>query len=178
MNQQPEQFDSDFSEALSADDAVAALDELSRRYAGDAQACERIRETRRLVGDLVSMGGRLADKPVPTMLKLDLPARRIRPWWIAVPAAVAVAAAVILAVLLQSPPMGPGPAPSPVVLVASRPLEPADTWRVPSVTPISLGSETFTIPNISIPSTSSMGIGWNVPSIPFDYPKRSKNNET
>ncbi|MDY7009270.1 MAG: hypothetical protein SVV80_00755 [Planctomycetota bacterium] len=181
-DKQQEQFERELTEALAADDVSAELDELSRSYAGDAQAGQRIRETRRLASDLINIGEHLADKPVPAMAKSDLTARRIHPRWIAVPAAAAAAAALIIAVLLQSPPMpsspAPGPAPGPVVLVASRPLAPADTWRVPSVTPVSLGGETFTIPNISIPSTSSMGIGWNVPSIPFDYPKRSINNET
>ena len=180
MNQQREQFDSDLTKALAADDVVAALDELSRRYAGDAEAGERIRESRQLVGDLISIGEHLSAEQAPTMPKLNLPARRIRPWWIAVPAAAAVAAAVILAILLQSPPIGPGPAPGPAVLVASRHQTPADTWRVPSVSPISLGSETFTIPSISIPSisTSLPNIGWDVPPVTGDYSNRSNGNET
>ena len=100
MNRQREQFDSDLTEALAADDVVAALDELSRHYAGDAQADRRIESARRLVGELVSIGERLSAEQVPTMPKLNLPARRISPWWIAVPAAAAVAAAVILTVVL------------------------------------------------------------------------------
>ena len=176
MNQQREQFDSDLSEALAADDVAAALDELSHRYAGDAQAGERIRSARRVVDDLVSIGERLADEPAPAMPKLNLPARRIRPWWIAVPAA-AAAAAVIIAVLLQGPTTTKAPRPT---VITPPPQQPTLAWRVPSVAPVPLPDGAFTVPKVSIPSISMSlpEIGWSVPSITGDYSERSTNNET
>ena len=169
MNQQREQFDSDLTDALAADDVAAALDELSQRYAGDVEAGRRIESAQRVVGGLVSMGERLADKPAPAMPKLDLPALRIRPWWIAVPAAAAVAAAMIIAVFLQGPKIIEPP--SRTVIKPPFVHQPALAWRVPSVAPISLPDGAFTVPKVSIPSisTSLPEIGWNVPSVTGDY---------
>ncbi len=112
MNAQDDKkrFEDELSEAFAADDVFAALGELARRHAGDVGVIERIEAALRLVGELTSVGERLAEAPVPPMQEMDLsaPARRVRPWWIAIPAATAAAtaaaAAVLLAVFLTNPP--------------------------------------------------------------------------
>lgn len=170
------QLEYDLTEALADGDVAAALDELSRRYAGDAGAVERIETARSLVGELVSMGEDVTARPVPPMSKLELPPARFAWWkWVA-PAAAVVAAAVVLAVLLNPPPIAPHvpEVVSPPQVDAQQPTLP---WRVPSVAPITLPDETFTVPNISIPSTSSPDIGWTVPSVTFDFSDRRKDND-
>ncbi|MCK4624910.1 MAG: hypothetical protein KAV00_06345 [Phycisphaerae bacterium] len=185
MNRQREQFDSNLAEALSSGDVVAALDELSRRYADDAQTCERIRESRQLVSDLISMGERLADEPAPAIPKLYLRAWRIRPRWIAVPAA-AVAAAVILAMVLSDPTVQIKPKDNQQQVVVVEPVE--SVW----LAAIS-GAADFTIPAMNNPPCPSLempaittptvcGFSNTEFSIPaFTWPEiaqRSTNNET
>ena len=171
------QLEEALAEALADDDPAAALEALTRRYAGRPDRAERVHQARAIVADLSALGKRLEGTDVPPLGELELaPAR---PVWRtgALRWASAVAAAIVAALLLwmaAAPPQDQSAQP-PGLSLEIPPL----TWQVPSISPVSLAGESFTLPEVTIPSTSSVDLSWTVPPVHLlPYSERSSSHET
>ena len=171
------QFDQTLAAALAADDPAAALESLARRFAGRPDRAGRIHQARGLIADLSALGERLEGTSIPPMGDLELPPAR--PVWRdgLLRWASAVAAAVLAVLLLWSAATFRHPR---HIKPTALQLEiPSLTWRVPALGPVSLADQSFTLPKLSIPSTSSMNLTWTLPTVHLlPYSERSSIHET
>ena len=186
MSEPDNRLEDELAEALAAEDAPAALEELRRRHAGDERTARQIRRTIGLVERLQQIGRSIDAQPVAPPAPLRLPSRRReaprpihrpgrpRLW----PAAAAAAAALAAVWIFAPAPKGNAPRPNSNLLVASAPVE--SSWPAVGADQFSIPvSDEFVCPVMEMPSLSPPTVGgedttFSVPE--FTWPTLSERN--
>ncbi|MHC4718134.1 MAG: hypothetical protein ACYS5V_14270 [Planctomycetota bacterium] len=156
-------FDDRLADAITAENPADALETLRRQPAADPDLTEQVRQALGLVDDLCALGEAIGRIPAPRLQLPDLtPRARLRWRWVV--SAAAVAATIIAAIsLLSITPTPDGDRASPAESV-SLSLD----WDIPSIEAVSLTDQSFSLPEVTMPSLSSLGFTWSIP--PLEMP--------